>query len=427
MKRIFRIALAIAILVPVMVIGIEMIREPGSDQAGVPVENISEQIARGRYLASAGNCMACHTTRGGKEYAGGRAIGTPFGNIYSSNITPDKETGIGTWTSDDLWRALHNGKSKDGSFLYPAFPYPSYTKTTRADSDAMFAYFKTLAPVTQKNKEHDLRFPYNQRVLLAFWRALYFSPGEYQAQPNQSAEWNRGAYLVQGLGHCSACHTSRNSLGGTLAKADLAGGMIPMLNWYASSLTSDAETGLGDWDVKDIADLLQTGVSQRGAVFGPMAEVVSASLQHLSPGDIRSMAIYLQSIPKSDPVVKSESVRVYEDADAVLKRGAKLYEQHCVECHKADGKGAPPAYPPLADNRSLAARSAVNPIRIVLNGGYAPSTAGNPRPYGMPPFSATLTDEEVAAVVSYIRTTWGNNGTLVSPIDVVRFRGVPIE
>lgn len=427
MKRIFLIALAIAILVPAMVIGIEVVREPGSDHAELPMTNAGEQIARGRYLASAGNCMACHTTRGGKEYAGGRAIATPFGNIYSSNITPDRETGIGNWTSGDFWRALHNGKSKDGSFLYPAFPYPNYTKVTRADSDAIFAYFRTLAPVKQDNKEHDLRFPYNQRALLAFWRALYFSPGEYRAQAHQSPEWNRGAYLVQGLGHCSACHTSRNALGGSIAKADLAGGMIPMLNWHASSLTADGETGLGDWAVNDITDLLKTGVSQRGAVFGPMAEVVSRSLQHLSPTDIRSMAVYLKSIPKSDTVTAPESVRVAGDAGLVLKQGAKLYEQHCAECHKADGRGAPPAYPPLAGNRSLTVHSVVNPIRIVLNGGYSPSTAGNPRPYGMPPFGAVLTDGEMAAVVTYIRMTWGNHGEPVSPIEVGRFRGAPIE
>lgn len=426
MKRILFIVLAAVILVPLMVIGIDMVRDPASEHASVPVADTAGQLKRGEYLARAGNCMACHTERGGKEYAGGRAIATPFGNIYSSNLTPDRETGIGTWSADDFWRAIHAGKSKNGQFLYPAFPYPNYTKVTRADADAMYAWFRTLTPVQQANKQHELRFPYNQRILLAFWRTLYFTPGQYKPAADQTAQWNRGAYLVQGLGHCAACHTSRNALGGTVAQGDLAGGMIPMLNWYASSLTVDAGTGLGDWDASDIASLLKTGVSQRGAVFGPMAEVVGKSLQHLSDEDIGAMATYLKSIPKTDAAPAKGAVRVSGDTEAVLKQGAKLYEKHCVECHKSDGTGMPPAYPPLAGNRSLSA-SAVNPIRIVLNGGYPPSTSGNPRPYGMPPFGSALNDEDVAAVVSYIRTSWGNKGDPVSPVDVGRFRGAFIE
>jgi mono/diheme cytochrome c family protein len=232
---------------------------------------------------------------------------------------------------------------------------------------------------------------------------------------------------VQGLGHCSACHTSRNALGGSIAEGELAGGMIPMLNWYASSLTSDKGTALGDWVAGDIADLLAAGVSRRGAVFGPMAEVVSRSLQHLSSADIHSMATYLKSIPATNIATESKYVRASGQAEAVLKQGARLYEQHCAECHKADGAGAPPAYPPLAGARSVTAQSPINPIRIVLNGGYPPVTKGNPRPYGMPPFGAALNDSEIAAVVSYIRNTWGNKGDLVSPIDVGRFRGAPIE
>lgn len=424
MKRILAIILAILILVPLIVIGIQIAWEPGSGQTGTPAANPQEQIARGEYLARAGNCMACHTVRGGKEYAGARAIATPFGNIYSSNITPDPETGIGRWTADDFWRALHNGKSKDGSFLYPAFPYTNYTRVTRTDADAIYAYFRTLAPVRQANREHELRFPYNQRVLLAFWRTLYFTPGEYQAQTSQSAAWNRGAYLVQGLGHCSACHTSRNALGGESIKADLAGGMLPM-NWHASSLTSDPVAGLGDWEVKEIAGFLQTGVSPRGAAFGPMAEVVGGSLQHLADTDIHAMASYLKSVPGTEAVKKLARA---SDADqAFLQQGAKLYEQHCAACHRADGKGMPPAYPPLAGNHSLTIASAINPIRMVLNGGYPPSTKGNPRPYGMPPFGAALTDSEVAAVVSYIRSSWGNGGGPVTSLDVSLFRGAPVE
>jgi mono/diheme cytochrome c family protein len=428
MKRILLIILAVIILIPVAVIGIEYLYEPGSKEASVPVANVSEQITRGNYLARAGDCMACHTARGGASYAGGRAIPTPFGSIYASNLTPDTATGIGSWTADDFWRALHNGKSKDGRFLYPAFPYTNYTKVTRADSDAMFAYFKTLAPVNQANREHELRFPYNQRILLAGWRALYFRPGVYRAENNQNAEWNRGAYLVQGLGHCNACHTNRNVLGATETAGDLAGGMIPLLNWYAPSLTSDIEAGLGDWQLPHITQLLKTGVSPRGAVFGPMAEVVRESLQYLSDNDVRAMAVYLKSLPQNIGPPERQVVRSRGPGpEELIKLGANLYGKHCVECHKANGEGAPLAYPPLAGNRAITTHSAINSIRIVLNGGYPPSTDGNPRPYGMPPFGPFLNDQEVAAIVSYIRASWGNRAEAVSPFEVGRYRAVPVE
>lgn len=424
MKRVLWVVLAGIILLPLGIIGVQLAADP-VHQASVPVANLNEQIANGEYLTRAGNCMACHTSRSGAAFAGGRAIATPFGDIYSSNITPDSETGIGTWTSDDFWRAIHNGKSKDGKFLYPAFPYPNYTKVTRADADAMFAWLRTVKPVRQANRDHALRFPYDQRILMAFWRSLYFTPGEYQTQADRSVDWNRGAYLVQGLGHCSACHTGRNALGGTIASGNLAGGMIPMQNWYASSLTSGRETGLGEWDVQEITDLLHTGVSQRGAVFGPMSEVVSGSLQHLNESDIQAMAAYLKSVPDRGVSVNGNPTRISNEAKTILELGANVYEKHCVECHKADGKGVPPGYPPLAGNRSLTAQPAINLIRMVLNGGYPPSTKGNPRPYGMPPFSLTLNDTEVAAVVSFIRSSWGNTGGIVSPIDVGRYRGAP--
>lgn len=408
----------------------QTVREPGRDQHAVPPADPAAQITHGAYLARAGNCMGCHTVRGGKAYAGGRAIATPFGDIYASNITPDDATGIGTWNADDFWRALHNGKAKDGSFLYPAFPYPNYTRVTRGDADALYAYFRTVTPVRQANREHALRFPYDQRLLLAFWRTLYFAPGVYQPDAARSTTWNRGAYLVQGLGHCAACHTSRNALGGTVAQGDLAGGMIPVLNWYAASLTADKDSGLGDWHTKDIADLLATGVSQRGAVFGPMAEVVSSSLQHLSQADIGAMADYLQTVPASGADVAEAAApppASSAEVQGFLKLGATLYGQHCAQCHQEDGSGRPPAYPPLAGNRSLTAAVTINPIRIVLNGGYPPSTAGNPRPFGMPPFSATLSDTDVAAIVSYARTAWGNKGSMVSAIEVGRARGVPVD
>ncbi len=409
-----------------LVLGWQLAYEPGSQIKAAAVADPVAQLRRGEYLARAGNCAACHTARGGQPYAGGRAIATPFGDVYGSNLTPDRKTGIGDWSADDFWRALHNGKSKDGSFLYPAFPYPNFTKVTREDADALYAYLRSIPAVEQANREPALRFPFNQRYLLAFWRALYFSPGEFNPEPTQSVQWNRGAYLVQGLGHCAACHTSRNALGGSVTDSELAGGMIPMQSWQASSLTSAPDSGLGAWQLSDIEALLHTGVSAKGAVYGPMAEVVGASLQHLSAGDINAMAVYLKALPDKAGATSHIVADRSAEAVAVLKSGARLYEKHCAECHKSDGKGQPPAYPPLAGNVSLTAAPPTNAIRIVLNGGFPPSTAGNPRPHGMPPYSIAFNDEEVAAVVSFIRTSWGNKGTMASPNQVNRLRGAPL-
>ncbi|HEY8605844.1 MAG TPA: cytochrome c [Noviherbaspirillum sp.] len=425
MKRILLPLLLLVVATAGLVAWLGLREDPGppSRMASQPPTALA---MRGAYLARAGNCMGCHTVRGGEPYAGGRAIRTPFGTIPAPNITPDRETGIGTWSADDFWRALHNGKGKDGRLLYPAFPYPNYTRVTRDDSDAMYAYLRTVTPVRQEDAAPALRFPFNLRPLLVGWRALYFRPGEYQPEPARNAEWNRGAYLVQGLGHCSACHTARNALGATDQKADLGGGMIPMLNWYASALTGEAGGGLGDWETQHITDLLKTGVSARGAVSGPMAEVVGASLQYLSDADVRAMAVYLKTLPQGETAV-SPPPPPGPATERVLKAGAALYEQHCVNCHKASGAGEPPHFPALAGNRSVLHVEPVNAIRAVLHGGYPPSTAGNPRPYGMPPYAAVLNDQEVAALVSFIRNNWGNQASLVGADQVNRYRAVTLD
>jgi mono/diheme cytochrome c family protein len=380
-------------------------------------------IARGEYLARAGDCMACHTARGGAPFAGGRALETPFGQVYAPNITPDRATGIGTWSADDFWGALHNGKAKDGRLLYPAFPYTNFTRVTRADADALFAYLRSLEPRRQPNRAHTLRFPYNQQWALAAWRAMYFKPGVHEDDKTKGADWNRGAYLVEGLGHCSACHSSRNGLGAS--EAALSGGLVAQLGWYAPSLTSDAEAGLGGWEAGHIVQLLRTGVSPRATVFGPMAEVVERSLQHLSPGDAAAMATYLKSLPSTSE--RRQRVERSPEVDRIVKQGKALYEQHCVDCHGSNGAGKPPAYPPLAGNRALTMNEPVNAIRVVLNGGFAPGTAGNPRPYGMPPYGPLLSDQEVAAVVTYLRASWGNAARPVSPLEVNRYRAVPLD
>nr|HET7860550.1 cytochrome c [Caldimonas sp.] len=378
-------------------------------------------IQKGEYLARAGDCVACHTNPEGKEFAGGRAMPTPFGALYSPNITPDEETGIGQWSSDEFYRMMHSGVSRDGSLLYPAMPFASYTKVTRADSDAIYAYLMSVQPVKQKNRPHELRFPFNKRELLIGWRTLYFKEGEYQPDPKQSEQWNRGAYLVEGLGHCSMCHTAINALGGSKESKEFEGGMIPNQNWYAPSLTSNREAGLGDWDLKDIADLLQVGVSKRATVYGPMAEVVYNSLQYMTDADAEAMAVYLKTLPKrdADPLPTSQARLVQP---SVMESGRKIYDRQCSICHGSDGKGHPPAYPPLAGNQSITMASPVNSIRMVLNGGYAPGTKKNPRPHGMPPFSHILDDDEVAAVVTYIRVAWDNSGAPVAPAQVPELR-----
>jgi mono/diheme cytochrome c family protein len=376
------------------------------------------QIARGAYLARAGNCMACHTARGGQSYAGGRGIATPFGTVFTSNLTPDDNTGIGSWSPAHFWRAMHNGRSKNGRLLYPAFPYPNYTHVTREDSDAIYAYLKSLPPVTQANRPHALEFPYQSQAALAVWRALYFGPGVYQPDAKRNAEWNRGAYLVKGLGHCSACHTARNVLGASSTDLDLAGGLIPMQNWYAPSLTSPHEAGVGDWDRQHIVSLLKNGVSPRASVTGPMAEVVLRSTQYLNDDDLGAMAEFLKELPAATPSPAATAVA----ATVPSAKGAKLYELHCAQCHGDKGQGVPNAYPALAGNRAVLMKSTANLVQIVLSGGYAPATAGNPRPYGMPPFVLVLNDNDIAATLTHIRSSWGNQASEVTPLEVNRMR-----
>ncbi len=392
--------------------------------AGESERSHSEQQLLGAYLTRVGNCMGCHTTKGGQPFAGGRRLFTSFGIFVTPNITPDKETGIGLWNEEDFWQALHQGKSRDGQLLYPAFPYTEYTKVTRQDANAIFAYLQSLTPVPQSNPPHDILFPYNFRPLLAIWRALYFKQGVYASDQSKSEVWNRGAYLVQGLGHCNACHTTRNVLGASQDDA-LVGGQIIGMNWYAPSLSSHLEAGSSDWEIEEIVALLATGITKRAVASGPMASIIRQSLQYLSQEDIYAMAVYLKSLTGNEkrniPAVKfpvmSGSLQRH------LNFGGKLYEKYCQTCHGVDGEGVPGIYPALAGNRGVLMNSPFNTIRSVLNGGYPATTAGNPRPYGMPPFQQILRDEEVALVVSYIRNAWGNRGSLVTTVDVDRSKG----
>ncbi|MDZ4077230.1 MULTISPECIES: cytochrome c [Hydrocarboniphaga] len=408
-------AVAVALALPARLVAVEDSAAPGS------AEQAATQIEKGRYLARAGNCVACHTVAGQAEYTGGRRIGTPFGDVFSSNLTPDESTGLGRWSRADFWRAMHHGQSRDGRLLYPAFPYTHYTRVSREDSDAIYAWLQSLPAVNQAARPHELRFPYDTAFALRIWRAIYFKAGEYEADASRSTQWNRGAYLVEGLGHCGACHTVRTSLGGSRQASAYAGGPIPTLGWDALPLVSD--TPIDDAQAAQMIELLHTGTSARDVASGPMAEVVFHSLQYLDRADIEAMVDYIRTLPARpapEPVAMPRvSERYRRD---LMSGGAKLYGQHCAECHGDDGQGRDHAFPALAGNRLVTAPSANNALRSVLYGGYAPSTAAVPRPYGMPPYQHQLTPDEIAAVLSYVRGSWGNAASAVSAEEVRRQR-----
>jgi mono/diheme cytochrome c family protein len=431
MKRVLRaasIALFALLLVAAVIVWLNLRDEaPVHEQ---PFSATPAQVERGAYLARAGNCAACHTARGGAPYAGGRPIDTPFGLVYGSNLTPDKTTGIGTWSADHFWRALHNGRSRDGRLLSPAFPYANFTQVTREDSDALFGYLRSLPAVAQRNRPHELSFPLGTQAALAVWRALFFRPQPFVPDATRSAEFNRGAYLVQALGHCSACHGARNAFGAVRSANDFEGGELPAHAGYAPSLTRRVEAGVADWRIDEVVALLKTGVSYtneaQGSALGPMAEVVFRSTQHLSDMDLRAMAVYLQALPPSPP----PKVRIRPTEPPQMRRGAEVYEARCADCHGKAGEGAfageagsgRRAVPPLAGNRAVTMHRADNAILAVIRGGFPPATAGNPRPFGMPPLGQDLNDDEIAAVVTFIRNSWGNQAGAVRQHEVTRLR-----
>ncbi|MBA2964075.1 MULTISPECIES: c-type cytochrome [Ramlibacter] len=414
-----RILLLVAVLLLAFAGWVGWSNYGGEDEGRASAGTAPPSAERGAYLVKVGNCMACHTDRGGAPWAGGRPVETPFGTVYATNLTADPAHGLGRWSADEFWRALHHGRSRDGRLLYPVFPYTNYTAVTRADADAMFAYLRTVPPVARPNTPHQLRWPYSTQAALAVWRTLYFRPGTWQDQPAQAATWNRGAYLVRGLGHCSACHNTRNALGANSDVFGLSGGVIPMQDWYAPSLTSPHEAGVAQWSVQDVARLLRTGVANDATVVGPMAEVVLGSTQHLSAEDALAMGTYLKTLPQTDEPPGEDAPPV---SARVAELGTRLYGEHCAQCHGERGEGRTGAYPPLAGNRAVTMAVTANLVQVVLGGGFAPSTEGNPRPFGMPPFVTLLSDADIAAVLTHIRTSWGNRAAPVSEFEVGQHR-----
>ncbi len=372
--------------------------------------------ARGAVVARAGNCAGCHTARGGARYAGGRPLPTPFGTVYSANLTPDDATGLGRWRADDLRRALHDGRSRDGRLLVPACPFDSFTRIGADDVAALYAFLRRLPPVALPQQPHALRFPYGTQAALVAWRALFFRAGRFEPDPARSAAWNRGAYLVQGPGHCAACHAPRNAWGAMVDAPALGGGLMPVQHWYAPPLGPAA--GADAADAAALARLLAVGRSNSAALLGPMAEVVLHSTQHLPAADLDAIATYLLALPPRSP---SRSRSADPDAQR-LERGRRLYGDHCADCHGDDGRGRPGAYLPLAGNPAVLREPPANLVQVVLGGAFSASTHGNPRPFGMPPFAQQLDSAAVADVLSYVRSAWGNRAAPVSALQVERWR-----
>lgn len=374
---------------------------------------------RGAYLARIGNCALCHTAPGGAKYAGGKPVDTPFGTVYSSNITPDRASGIGHWTADDFWRALHHGQSRDGRLLYPAFPYTSYTRLTRDDSDALWSYLQTVPPAARNNTPHALRYPYSTQWALRLWRAVFFDPATPQAAAVADPQLQRGAYLVQGLGHCAECHSPRNALGAMSTRTWLGAKPAALQGWFAPSLENDVEAGVGAWSSADIRAFLQRGSNAHATASGPMAEVVTHSTQFLTDSDADAIGRFLQSQARA---VLPPATAVPAPGSAVTQLGGSLYERHCEECHGKQGEGRAGAYPALAGNRAVTLARSDNLVQTVLQGGYAPATTHNPRPFGMPPFQLQMNDAQIAAVLTFIRNAWGNHAAPVSEFDINRQR-----
>ena len=356
-------------------------------------------VARGEYLTTASDCMACHSGPGQKPFSGGLALETPFGQLVTPNITPDKETGIGNWTDDDFYRILHEGLGKDGENIYPAMPFTHYTKMTREDALAIKAYLFSLEPVHAEHEVNKLEFPYNIRSSLNVWRVLYFKAGEFVPDPNRSAELNRGAYLVEGLAHCGMCHSGRNALGAEQPSDSLGG--APINGWYAPNISADAQAGIGDWSQDDLFAYLKTGSAPgKGVAAGPMSEVVHTSLSRLKDEDIRAMAAYLKSAP-----ARPEEQQVAVATGGQASPGAGPYLNHCASCHGVDGKGIQGAVPALDGNGSVTSAGPENVIRVILGGLKAAGSYGK-----MPAIGGGVGDQEIADITNYVRTAWSNKG-----------------
>ena len=382
--------------------------------APVSAEPSPEDIAHGKALVEAGDCAGCHTADPAKPFAGGKRIDTLFGAIYSPNLTPDHDTGIGAWSDQDFHGALRYGVAPGGSRYYPAFPYPNFTKLTRDDILSIRAYLATLTPFRNTAPKPELRFPLNFRALMRAWNYLFFKPGIFEPDQNKSAAWNRGGYLVTGLSHCGACHTPKNMFGADRRGRTLSGGLVA--GWFAPRLDGTERTGLKSWSADDIVEYLQSGRNGKSHADGLMAEVVVNSTSKMSDGDIRAIAVYLKNLPPGPP-----EPAVIAPPETSMKAGAEIYAHACVSCHESDGSGAPRIYPPLPGNALLQSADPSSTLRVILDGAQTVTTERAPNTGSMPAYKQ-LSDQAVADVTNYVRNAWGNTAPLVTAEQVAKAR-----
>jgi mono/diheme cytochrome c family protein/uncharacterized membrane protein YphA (DoxX/SURF4 family) len=369
-------------------------------------------VERGRYLATAADCAACHTKPGGKPFAGGVALETPFGTLIGPNITPDPDAGVGAWTDDEFVAALQEGRGRGGIWLYPAMPYPAYTKMTREDALAIRAYLRTVEPAPDKIDANQLPFPFNIRSDMAVWNALNFRPRRLDLDPSQSAEWNRGRYLVDALGHCGTCHTPKTALGADRDSAYLQGGTLQ--GWFAPNITADGRKGIGRWSIDELVNYLKTGANHDAIASGGMGEEVAHSSSYMTDEDLKAIATYLLSLepaPQDSPLALAAS-------DARMVTGQAIYKDNCDACHADEGIGVPRLFPRLAGSPAVQSDDPTTLIRTVMFGSQGAATAAAPTGPAMPGFAWRLNDAKVASVLTYIRNTWGNAASAVSAVEV---------
>jgi mono/diheme cytochrome c family protein len=367
-----------------------------------------DRIERGRYLAVLADCGACHTRPGGEPFAGGLALQTPFGTLVAPNITPDQETGIGTMTEAEFLSSLHDGRGHNGRRLYPAMPYPAYTKMTDDDVRAIRAYLGTVAPVSNKVIANQLPFPLNIRLAMIFWNGLNFTPGRYRPDPRKSAEWNRGAYIVEGAAHCGTCHTPKTLLGADKNDQALAGATLQ--GWFAPDITNDSRKGIGGWSKDDLVQYLKTGTNNWTLASGPMAEAVTHSTSRMTDEDISAIATYLKDSGLGGPAAKPAALAANDNA---MRAGAAIYKDSCAACHRDAGTGEVHLFPRLAGSALVQSDDPTTLVRVVLQGTRAASTPNTPTAPAMPAFDWRLNDAQVAAVLTYIRNSWGNAAAAV--------------
>jgi mono/diheme cytochrome c family protein len=367
----------------------------------VAAEPSAETIARGKALIEAADCASCHTADPAKPFAGGKKIETPFGGIYTPNLTPDRDTGLGAWSDDAFYRALRYGERPDGSRYYPAFPYPNFTKLIRDDITAIRAYLATLTPISNTPPPSELVWPLNYRVFMRGWNWLFFQPGIFMPDQRKTAQWNRGGYLVEGAAHCGGCHTPKDIFGADKRDRLYGGGMVQ--GWFAPRLDNAARSGLKSWSTDDIVEYLQSGRNARSHADGLMAEVIVNSTSKMSDADVRAIAVYLKDLPAGvpEPVVTPPS-------QADMSVGAAIYTHNCIACHEADGTGSPRIYPPLPGNANLQSTNPSSTLRIILDGAQTMTTPRAPNTGSMPGYAGKLSDQEIADVATYIRNSWGN-------------------